>query len=158
MDIPEILDKIEGILKSESLKSDENKLETESQPNKNSANNLIYLVFHFLLNILKAPFNLFAKYLKDEIISAIKKDAKLYALIMGMMGVLFVFFSVLWLFVAVVVGVYFHEKGHSILMSIVYSIGFQIICFIFVALIAFVSSRKIKSLKMISNMKDFKSE
>ncbi len=103
---------------------------------------------------MKSPFKIIAKYLKNEIIAAIKKDAKLYAIIMGLMGVLFVFFSVLWLFISVAIGVYFNEKGHSILMSIIYSIGFQLISFVFIGAIAFIASKKIKSLKMLKKLSD----
>ena len=110
----------------------------------------------FFLNILKAPFRIIAKYLKKEIIATIKKDAKLLAFIMGILGVLLVFFSVLWLFISIAVGVYFQEQGHSILVSIVYSIVFQLICFIFLGFIAFISSKKIKSLKMLKNLSENK--
>jgi ABC-type transport system involved in multi-copper enzyme maturation permease subunit len=73
---------------------------------------------------------------------------------MGIMGVLFVFFSVIWLFISVAVGVYFYENGNSILISIVYSILFQLISFILVSLIALLASKKTESLKMLNNIKE----
>ena len=149
MEILEILDKIEEIIKSKDLEATENRTETEDHPDKNPDKDVIYLVLYFFPNILKAPFKVIAKYFKNEIITAIKKDAKLYAFILGIMGVLVIFFSVLWLFISVAVSVYFQEKGYSILMSTIYSIGFQLISFIFIGLIAFFASRKIKSLKML---------
>lgn len=156
MEILEILDKIEDIINNENLKQEENDIESENQPKKNTAKDLIYLALQFLLSILKAPFNIIAKYLKNEVISAIKKDAKLYALIIGIIGVLFVFFSVLWLFISIAVGTYFYENGHTLLMSIVYSITFQIICFIILGLIAFIASKNVQSLKMMKRLKDYK--
>lgn len=97
MEIIEILDKIENIIKTENPKLNTKKKSYKQTPhNQDSAKDIMYLVLHFFLNIIKTPFDLIAKYLKTEIISAIKKDTKLYALIMGIMGVMFVFFSVLW--------------------------------------------------------------
>ena len=154
MEIIEILDKIENIIKTENseLVTEEEKSDKQTHDNQNSAKDIMYLVLHFFLNIIKAPFDLIAKYLKNEIVSAIKKDTKLYALIMGIMGVLFVFFSVLWLFISVAIGVYYFENGNSILTSIMYSIGFQLVSFIIVGLIAFIASTQIKSLKMLKKI------
>lgn len=156
MEIFEILDKIENLIKSEDLKSTESKTETEDQPNENPAKSVFSLVLSFVLNILKAPFRIIAKYLKKEIIATIKKDARLLAFILGIMGVLLVFFAVLWLFIAIAVGVFFQEQGHSILMSIVYSIIFQVFSFIVLGFIAFVFSKKIKSFKMLKKLSEDK--
>ena len=151
----EILDRIKNLINSKINKSDEAKTEPENNSDKDIIKNIIYLVVHLFLNILKTPFKIIAKYLRDEIITAVKKDAKLYALIMGIMGVLFVFFYVLWLFISIAVGVYFFEQGHSLLLSIIYSIGFQIISFILISLIALVASKKLKSLKMLNKLKNY---
>ena len=153
MRILEILDEIAEIIQSNNLKTDENKVESKDRSNNNTARDIIYLFLDFFLTIFKAPFSIFAKFFKNEIITAIKNDAKLYALIMGIMGVLFVFFSVLWLFISFAVCVYFFEKENSLLMSVVYSIGFQVLCFILVSLIAFIASKKIKSIKMMKMLK-----
>ncbi len=153
MEVLEILDKIEDIIENQShetAKDDKNQ-EEGTQEKKSSVKDVTNLLLSFLLSILKAPFQLVAKYLKNEIISTIKKDARLYALIMGLMGVMFVFFVVLWLFISVIVGVYFYESGKSILISISYSIGFQIISFAIVGIIAFSASKKVKSLKLLKN-------
>jgi hypothetical protein len=141
----EILDKIERIIDNKIDDSD--KVKTNSD--KNIVEDIAYLTLQFFLNIVKAPFNAVTKYFKNEIIISIKKDARLYAFVMGIMGVLFVFFSVIWLFISVAAGVYFYEQGYSILISIVYSILFQIISFFLVSLIAFFASKKLKSLKTI---------
>jgi len=153
MEVLEILDKIEDIIENqnhETAKDDKNQ-EEGTQEKKSSVKDVTNLLLSFLLSILKAPFQLVAKYLKNEIISTIKKDARLYALIMGLMGVMFVFFVVLWLFISVIVGIYFYESGKSILISISYSIGFQIISFAIVGIIAFSASKKVKSLKLLKN-------
>ena len=158
MEILEILEKIEEIIKSRDSKLSEEKIETEleneseSHPQKNIVKDIFYLVLSFILNILKTPFKLIAKYIKDEIFAVIKKDAKLYMFILFFLRVLLMFSSVLWFFISVAVGVYFYEKGHSILISIIYSIGFQLISFIIISLIIYIASRKIKSFKMMKNM------
>ncbi len=144
----EILDKIEKIIDNKVDNSDKAKTDSD----KNIVEDIAYLTLQFFLNVVKTPFNIVAKFLKDEIITSIKKDARLYAFVMGIMGVLFVFFSVIWLFISVAVGVYFYEQGYSILISIIYSILFQIVSFILVSLIAFLTSKKLKSLKMIKKI------
>lgn len=154
MEVLEILDRIEAIIKDQNKQSVESSQHSGSEEKTKESNikTVTNLLLSFLLSILKAPFQLIAKYLKNEIITTVKKDARLYALVMGLMGVMFVFFVVLWLFISVAVGVYFYESGNTILVAIIYSIGFQLISFIFVALIAFFASRNIKSLKMLKSM------
>jgi len=122
----------------------------ESKPNV--FKEYIGLLFSVIIDIVKAPLKLLTNFLKKELIVAIKKDVKLYAVIMGIMGVLFVFFTILWLFISIAVGVYFYEKGESMLVSILYSIVFQFGSMILVASIAFFASKKIKSLKMLKNL------
>jgi len=151
MEINEIIDRIESIIKSETH-APSNKEDEQQANTNNGVKDVFLLLLNFLLSIIKAPFDLIAKYLKNEIISAIKKDTKLYALIMGIMGIMFVFFSVLWLFISVAIGVYHFENGNSILTSIMYSITFQLISFIIVGLIAFIASTRIKSLKMLKKI------
>ena len=120
--LKDIFNRIEEIMdKCDSSKA-EKETDAENNSDKNRFKEIIYLVLHVFLNVLKAPFKIVAKYLKDEIIIAVKKDAKIYALILGIMGVLFVFFSVIWLFISVAIGVYFYDQGHSILISIIYSV------------------------------------
>ena len=82
----------------------------------------------------------------------VKKDAKIYAFILGIMGVLFIFFSVMWLFVSVAVGVYFYDNGQSILFSIIYSIAFQLISFILLAALALFASQKLNTLKVLKQL------
>lgn len=154
MEVLEILDRIEAIIKDQNKQSVESSQHSGSEEKTKESNikTVTNLLLSFLLSILKAPFQLIAKYLKNEIITTVKKDARLYALVMGLMGVMFVFFVVLWLFISVAVGVYFYESGNTILVAIIYSIGFQLISFVLVALIAFFASRNIKSLKMLKSM------
>lgn len=154
MEVLEILDRIEDIIKDQNKQSVESSQHSGSEEKTKESNikTVTNLLLSFLLSILKAPFQLIAKYLKNEIITTVKKDARLYALVMGLMGVMFVFFVVLWLFISVAVGVYFYESGNTILVAIIYSIGFQLISFVLVALIAFFASRNIKSLKMLKSM------
>ena len=68
---------------------------------------------------------------------------------MTLMGVMFVFFSVLWLFISVAVGVYFYNKGIPVLTSILYSVAFQLVSFFLIAIVTFISIKSIKSLKLL---------
>ncbi len=149
----DIFNRIENIISSEIDKSKETKTEketdSENNSDKNSFKEIMYLLIQVFLNVVKTPFKIVAKYLRDEIIMAVKKDAKLYALLLGIMGVLFVCFSVIWLSISVAIGVYFYEQEHSILVSIIYSIGFQIVSFISISLIALIASKRLKSFKML---------
>jgi len=125
----------------------------ENEDSKSSVfKDYLGLLFTVVIDIVKAPLKLLTNFLKKELIVAIKKDVKLYAVIMGIMGVLFVFFSVMWLFISVAVGAYYYQQGESMLISILYSIIFQFGSIIIVASIAFFASKKIKSLKMLKNL------
>ncbi len=150
MEIDEILNKIESIVNDKTLNFSDNK--SEKQTNNNSAKEMFYLILRFILSVIKAPFTLIAKYLKNEIVHAVKKDAKLYTLIIGMMGMLFIFFTVLWLFISVAVGVYYFENGNSIFVSALYSIAFQLTISIIVGIAAFILSTRIKSLNMLKQL------
>jgi len=148
METKEILDRLEKIIKENELSFDEN----NDSSNNNSLKEFFFLILSFFLNILQAPFKLVAKYITNEIVKAVKKDAKLYAFIMALMGVMFVFFSVLWLFISVAVGVYFYDKGNTIFISIIYSLVFQVVSFVVVGIITVISMRSIKSLKLLSKI------
>ena len=145
MKLSELLEKLET-----TLETGEKNVE-QTSAGKNPMKEIILLIVRFFSEFLMLPFKLLANYLKNELITAVKRDAKLYGLMMGLMGVLFVFFSVLWLFIAVGVGVYFYQKGNSLLLSIFYSVIFQIISFIVVALVVLITSKQVKSIKMIQN-------
>ncbi len=145
MDTIDILDRIEEIIKNNDLEPDEH----DEKKSQNPVKEFVYLILSFFINILKTPFKLVAKYITNELVKAVKKDAKLYAFIMGLMGVMFVFFSVLWLFISFAVGIYFYDKGNTIFISVLYSIAFQIISFIVVAIIAIIAMKSIKSLKLL---------
>ncbi len=151
MELSEIIDKIENLIKTGENKLSGNGENAQETP-RSFFTDITYLMLSFFGKILKLPFKIIAKYLKDEIISAIKKDAKLYAFIMMLMGVMFVFFAVLWLSISVAVATYFKEHGNSYLMSIIYSVLFQVVCFILIGIIAFITSRKIKSLEMFKKI------
>ncbi|OQX97247.1 MAG: hypothetical protein B6I20_13040 [Bacteroidetes bacterium 4572_117] len=154
MDTLEILDKIEEIINRDNLNLTENEKGKDDSIKKSPLKEFMNLILSFFLNILKIPFKLVAKYVTTEIIKAVKKDSKLYAFIMGLMGVMFVFFSVLWLFISVAVGIYFYDKGYSIFISVVYSIIFQVISFSMVGTVAFIASKNIKSLKMFKEISE----
>ncbi len=156
MKTKEILNRIENIINESVNKygnsNIEDKAENENRDVITALKDILFLSIQVFLNVLKAPFKIFVKYISNEIIIAVKKDAKIYMLIMGIMSILFVFFSVMWLFISVAVGVYFHDNGHTILISIIYSIGFQAVSFILISLIALIASKNLKSLKILKKL------
>lgn len=155
----EVFNRIEEIINGSVNKTDDpNNTDEDNKQNgqnKSEFKKIIYLLLQLVLNVIKSPFKIVAKYLRDEIFIAIKNDARIYMMILGIMGVLFVFFSVIWLFISVAVGVYFYDNGHSILNSIVYSIIIQLVSFLLVSLIAFIASKKLKSLKVLKKLKKY---
>jgi len=149
----DIIERMETIIKTKLQDHAENKEENEDN-RKNALQEIFYLLLSFFLDLLKTPFKLMAKFLWKESVNAMKKDAALYAFIMGLMGVLFVFFATLWLFVSVGVGVYFYEKGHTLLTSVFYSVIFQSAGFLVVAFVAWMATRRIRSLKMMKRVSE----
>ncbi len=153
----EVFNKIESIINDNVNKSgnsnNADRIENEDNDGKNEFKEILYLLMQLLINILKAPFKIVAKYLRDEIIIAAKNDAKIYMVIVVIMGILFVFFSLIWLFVSFAVAVYFYYEGNTILTSIVYSVGFQLIAFVLVSLVGIIVSKKLKSLKVLNKLK-----
>ena len=151
-----IKDKSKDEVFDKEFDSKENFNSEETQSNYKSERNRFRefgaSVIHALGGIIKFPFKMFARYLRDELILAIKKDAKIYTLILGLMGVLFVFFSVMWFFVSVAIGVYFYDNGCSILSAVMYSIGFQTLSFILIALIVLFASKRLNTLKLFKKL------
>jgi len=148
MNSTDILNRIEKLINNMINKVDnleiEGKSEIGNKSNKTGLKEIFSLLIQLFLNILKMPFKIVATYLKGEIIMAVKKDIRLYMLIIGLIGVLFVFFSVIWLFISVAVGVYFYDKGNTIFFSIIYSIAIQVISFILISLIVLMMSKKLR--------------
>lgn len=154
MDILDTLNKIEGIITNKVADATENKkVDDKGSAMLTTTKEIIILFISFLKDIFKIPMKIVTKFLINEIVAAAKKDAKNYALIMGLMGVLVVFFSVLWLFISVAVAAYFYDKGNVIFISIMYSLGFQLISFIIISLIVYIISRRIKSLRLMLTFK-----
>jgi len=148
METNQILDRIEEILEKEK----EVLKEEDPKTAKGVAMELVYLVLQFILNLIKAPFRFVAGYVKNEIVSAVKKDAGLMAVISVMIMVLFVFFLIFWLSVSVAVGAYFYENGNTLLISILYSIAFQILSSLLAGLIAYISVRSLRTFKLFRSV------
>jgi ABC-type multidrug transport system fused ATPase/permease subunit len=155
MKTSEILNEIEKHIKEQEQENEKLEDVKDGEKKKDTKKNFMYLVLLFLFNILKLPIQIFEKYLKEEILKAVKKDLKLYFLTIFLLIVLMVFFSVFWLSISFGVGVYFYEKGYSMLISMVYSGVFQILSFLAVSLITLFSFRKIKSVKTVKKIIHF---
>lgn len=149
MEPAEILTRIEEILakEKEALKSDE-----KEQSSGDMLKEIFLLLFQFVISLLKAPFRFVAGYVKNELVSAVKKDSKLMAFISAMLMVLLIFFFVLWISISVAVGAYFYDNGSTVFVSVLYSIGFQTISFLLVALLAYLFFRNLKTLKIYKSL------
>ena len=134
--------------------SEEQKIETEDhqEPKSNSLKTILLSVLDYIINIIKLPFTVFAKFFTKEIIRALKKDAKTIVFLGWLLVSLVVIASVIWLFLAVALGVYFYDKGNSILLSIGYSLLFQLICFIVFGITLYFTSKKLKSVKLVKSI------
>jgi ABC-type multidrug transport system fused ATPase/permease subunit len=154
MEIIDMLNKVEQIITNKVADTTKNKHPDEKGAAMlDTTKEIIVIFITFLKEIFKIPMKIITKFLMNEMISAAKKDAKNYVLIMGLMGVLFVFFSVLWLFISVAFAVYFYDKGNAIFTSIMYSLGFQLISFFIIGLTMYIVSRRIKSLRLMLKLK-----
>lgn len=158
----DILNQIEEILKnsikfnSSESNSETNthvdmEIEDESQEKvKNSPiKDVFNLIIAFFMSVIKAPFQLIHVYIKNEIVLAIKKEVKLYFVLIILLGILFTIFIVFWVLISLAVGFYFQELGFSNYESILLSIGFQAVIFLIIFLIFRSKSKQIKSLRMI---------
>jgi len=151
MRLVSILNKIEKIIK----KDWKNSSKMTGIALSNSNREISYLVAEFLLKTVKKPLKFFEKKLKDKVIESIKKDAKLYALILGVFMFVFVIFFVLWVFISIAVGIYFKEQGNTYFVSIMYSILFQVFT---IPIVGFVAYKSFKNLQSVKIMKEFKNE
>lgn len=156
MNFDDYMNRIEKMVGNINRPSSSNESEKNNSTN-DSLKELVNLLITFFMDIIKFPLKIIANIIRKEIIYTLRKDAKLYALIMGLMVVLFIFFSVLWLFVSTAVGVYFYENGSSILASIMYSVLFQLGSFIILGIVVYIASGKIESLKMLKKLDSLKS-
>ena len=155
MKTSEILNEIEKHIREQNLENEKVEKPKKGVKKKDIKKNFIYLILLYLLNILKLPIRIFEKYLKEEILKVIKKDIKLYALTLVLLAVLVVFFSVFWLSISFLVGVYFYERGYSMLISVLYSGIFQIISFFVLSIITVLVFKKIKSAKTVKKIIHF---
>ena len=132
--------------------SEEQNKETEEKLSKNTLKSIILSVLEYIINIIKLPFTVFAKFFTKEIIKAIKKDVKTYVFLLSLLVIMTIFLSVMWLFIVTSVGVYFYENGNTVLESLGFSLLFQLISFLVFGLILYFTSKKLRSLKLLKNI------
>ena len=134
--------------------SEEQKLETEEhqEPKSNTLKSIMLSVLDYIINIIKLPFTVFAKFFTREIIRALKKDAKTIVFLVWLLVSLVVIASVMWLFLAVALGVYFYENGDTMLVSIGYSLVFQFIGFLIFGITLYFTSKRLRSVKLVKSI------
>ena len=111
-------------------------------------------IWNFMTSILGFPFRLLLKYLRRELTSAVKHDMKIYFLLAGIAGMMFIFVVILWLTVALAVGSYFYEKGYSFFVSVLFSLAFQGIVILLWLLVARIAAGKRKTAQMIREFRE----
>ena len=155
-----ILAEIEKILKDNlSFNGSDNNSDSEvdSDTNKEKSTKvgpikaIINLLISFFVSVIKAPFELIHMYIKREIIAVIRKEIKLYFIIIILFGILFTVFIVFWVLISLALGIYFQDEGVSLLNSILLVIAFQLLIFALVIFIIHRVSKKIKSLRLLKD-------
>ena len=160
MNNKEIIDLIDDILNkkkstsssnTDSIDDAEEVIEDFENP-KISMKNMFSLFLRLVFNTARAPFKIIGKFLRDEFILAVKKDMKIYFFVMLILAVTFIVFAIMWLFISIVIGVYFYEQGDSVVLSLAYSLIFQFVSLILFLTIAYIASKKLKSLEFIDRL------
>ena len=97
------------------------------------------------LDFIKKATFLFLPVLKSFVLNPLKSVLKTGAKEMKIFGslgmisiVLFVFFTVGWFTLTVLVGVWFYEEGNSLSLSVLYSLIFQLFSFLVVASVGYI--------------------
>ncbi len=134
--------------------TEEHKTEAQEnqEPKSNTLKGIMRSVLDYIVSIIKLPFTVFAKFFTREIIKAIKKDIKTYIFLTILLFCMVIIASFIWLFLSIALGVYFYEIGNTILKSIGYSLLFQLISFIIIGLTLYLTSKKLRSLKLIKSI------
>ncbi len=122
------------------------------EPKSNTLKGIMRSVLDYIVSIIKLPFTVFAKFFTREIIKAIKKDIKTYAFLTFLLFCMFIITLFIRLFLSIALGVYFYELGNTMLKSIGYSLLFQMISFIIIGLTLYLTSKKLRSLKLIKSI------
>lgn len=151
----EILNEIEKILKGNLTAEDSvDELDDVSGKKKKSRKKgpvkaIFNLLISFLMSVIKAPFQLIQVYIKNEIVAVIRKELKLYFIIIILFGVLFTIFITFWVLISLAIGAYFVDQGETFLTSVLYVLGFQLLSFAIIGFVFYKTSGKIKSLKLL---------
>ena len=97
------------------------------------------------LEFVKKATLLFFPVLKSFLLNPIKstlttsiKELKIFGSLGMIFIVLFVFFTIGWFTLTVLVGVWFYEEGNSLSISVLYSLIFQLFSFLVVSLLGYI--------------------
>ena len=85
-----------------------------------------------------------------------KKEMKIFSFIGFVFFFMFIIFFVGWFFLSVFVASYIYDKGNSISFSVMYSLMFQFITFIVIAIVGYLAFRKSIFKKLIDTFKKAK--
>jgi len=156
MKTDDILDRVEVIVNQELERSKPLTSDSEGDTEKKSVYEALNLLLLYVVRTVKTPIKIVSKFIKEEILPSMEKDFKLYLLIMGSVMLLALFFGVIWVSIAIAVGVFFFDIGYSVLESVLFSLGFQVLSFLLLSLIAFIASKNIKSLQLLKRANEYR--
>jgi hypothetical protein len=156
MKTDDILDRVEVIVNQELERSKPLTRDSEDDTEKKSVFEALNLLLLYVVRTVKTPIKIVSKFIKEEILPSMEKDFKLYLLIMGSVMLLALFFGVIWVSIAIAVGVFFFDIGYSVLESVLFSLGFQVLSFLLLSLIAFIASKNIKSLQLLKRANEYR--
>ena len=115
-------------------------------------------LWKWLTDLLSFPVRLLLKYFRRELSAAVRHDLRIYMLLAGIAGMMFIFVVVLWLTLSIAVGVFFYEKGFTLLIAVLFSLAFQVVVILLALLTARIASHRRKTLKLVKELKDLAKE
>lgn len=134
--------------------------EHTSAENNNSPTlkGILQSILEYIIGVLKLPFKILANFFTKEIIKAVKKDIKTYIFISILFFCMIIIGTVIWLFLALSVGIYFYEQGNTLLVSVGYSLIVQTAFLILIGMILYFTSKKLRSLELLKNILSLKED
>ncbi len=115
-------------------------------------------LWKWLTDLLSFPVRLLIKYFRRELTSALRHDLKIYMLMAGIAGMMFIFVVILWLTLSIAVGVFFYEKGFTLLQSVLFSLAFQFVVILLSLLTAHIACRRRRTARLLKELREITRE
>jgi len=115
-------------------------------------------LWKWLTDLLSFPVRLLIKYFRRELTAALRHDLKIYMLMAGIAGMMFIFVVTLWLTLSIAVGVFFYEKGFTLLQSVLFSLAFQFVVILLSLLTARIACRRRRTARLLKELREIAKE